>query len=83
MRIDLRDIMEGEKTLAGEIVWAPVSAFDDGFEVPLNLNGVTVERSVALIESTGDRSTIIQIRGAVQNSTVLSSSRALTIISSH
>jgi hypothetical protein len=43
MGIDLREIVDGEKTLAGAIVWAPVSAFDDGFEVPLNLNGVTVE----------------------------------------
>ncbi len=43
MKLDLRDIVGGEKTLAGEIIWGPVSAFDDGFEVPLNLNGATIE----------------------------------------
>ncbi len=43
MIVDIREIIEGEKTLAAEIVWAPISAFDDGFEVPLNLGGVTLE----------------------------------------
>ncbi len=43
MSFNLRDIFESQKALAGEIVWGPISAFDDGFEVPLDLRGVTVE----------------------------------------
>jgi len=43
MRVDLCEIMEGDKSLAADIVWGPISAFDEGFEVPLNLNGITVE----------------------------------------
>lgn len=42
MPIDLVTIFESDKSLAGVVIWDATTGFTDGFEVPLELDGVTI-----------------------------------------